>query len=80
MLLYRARTDVGMTGNFLVAATLYQEPQDLLVPRGNLDLVQVDRGLLLAPLLLGLGVVTYPCIKAFVFFVLRSVLGRTAAD
>ena len=49
MLLYRAGTDVELACDLLVAATLDQQSQHLLIARRNLDFVEVDHLSLSAP-------------------------------
>jgi len=42
VLLHRARTDVQVAGNFLVAASLGEQMQDFLITRRNFDGIQID--------------------------------------
>ena len=42
VLFHCARTDMKTSGNFLVAASLRQESQNLFVARGNFDGIQID--------------------------------------
>ena len=45
MLFHGARANTEMARNFLVAASLNQQLQNLLVSRGDFDIVQIDHGL-----------------------------------
>jgi hypothetical protein len=47
--LTRARADIELAGDLLVAATLDKQAQDFLVSGGDLDLVEANQGLLFAP-------------------------------
>jgi hypothetical protein len=49
MLFDRTRADVELPGNFFVAAALHQQVQNLLIPRRDFDLTQIDHDGYLQP-------------------------------